>query len=421
MLKYFKHATPLAQIFYVLLSSVLIGVAIWAVWFYALRTPWTVLYGDLRAPEAATIIADLDKRKIPYRLSDGGGTIEVPADRADAIRVETEGNDLPLRGTTGFELFNKSDMGLTDFAQKINYQRALQGELARTIMGFDDVENARVHLALGEDRLFREDRITPKASVAVRMKAGQALSATVTSGIQRLIAAAVPQLEASDVVVIDETGTVTSVLLSPKIPHSPMIGAKQAIEAYYKARIEEAIDADWPGQQLGVAVRAELTDLATEPNGSDTVTHSWDIRARNFRLDVTLDPSRFSDVVPHDDLRAVVSTAIDGSGSRGDSVHFGPLPVEVAGDMPSSGMRNSVDEYPVTARSTGVPQIAPPEAFPRAGQSMLSIIMAGLGVIFIGLLARKWWRGHERLSPDEQRSFAQQLEHALERGEAENA
>ncbi len=122
------------QVFLALGTACVLCLVLGVVWFFGLRTTWAPLFTELRPADAATIVADLDRKKIAYRLADGGTEILVPADLVDSARLDVMTGDLPLKGTVGFELFNKSDVGLTDFAQKINYQRALQGELERTIM-----------------------------------------------------------------------------------------------------------------------------------------------------------------------------------------------------------------------------------------------------------------------------------------------
>lgn len=202
----FRAASPARQIQLIAIGVILIGGILAISWYFFLRTPYMPLFTNLRATDAATIVASLEQKKIPYHLADGGTTILVPAEAVDVARLNATTDDLPLKGTVGFELFNKSDMGLTDFAQKINYQRALQGELARTIMTLDGVDTARVHLSLGEDRIFRDDRVPPKASVTIRMQKGASLTGNVAQGVKRLIAAAVSNLDAANVVILDETG-----------------------------------------------------------------------------------------------------------------------------------------------------------------------------------------------------------------------
>jgi flagellar M-ring protein FliF len=138
-------------------------------YFLFLRPEYRVLYANLRATDASAIVAELDARGIAYRLRDGGTTILVSEDESDASRLAIAGSEAAAKGLVGFELFNESDMGLTNFAQKINYQRALQGELVRTIMMIDGVESARVHLAIPERALFRGERSLPKAAVTIAM------------------------------------------------------------------------------------------------------------------------------------------------------------------------------------------------------------------------------------------------------------
>src|SRR5262249_5495561 len=141
---------------------------------------------------------------------DGGATIRVPRDLVAKTRVGIANQDLPLKGTIGFELFSKSDLGLTEQAQRINYQRALQGELARTIMGMDSVDFAPVHLAIPEPTYSPGAGRPPRAAVSVQTRPGRQLSADTVRGIQRLVAATVPDLNVADVVVLDQAGRVVS-------------------------------------------------------------------------------------------------------------------------------------------------------------------------------------------------------------------
>jgi len=207
----FKTATSQQQILLAVGAAGLVSILLFLAWFYFLRTTYETLFTNMRMSDASAVVAEMDRKKIPYRLSNGGTTILVPSEKVDGARLDMMGGNIPLKSTVGFELFNKADLGLTDFAQKINYQRALQGELERTIMTLDGIESARVHLSLGEDRLFRDDQVAPKASVTVRMTNGRRLSEGAAQGVRRLVAAAVPKMDASDVVILDEEGQTVSV------------------------------------------------------------------------------------------------------------------------------------------------------------------------------------------------------------------
>lgn len=174
--------------------------------YWVMRPSYQALFTNLRPQDAATITAELDKQKINYKLESGGATILVPDSQVHSARIKVLGKDLPLSGTVGFELFNNADLGLTEFAQKVNYQRALQGELARTIMSLESVESARVHLALPDSGFLRRTGSKPKASVTVATKSSAVLEKSVIRGIQRLVAAAVPDLELADVAVLNQSG-----------------------------------------------------------------------------------------------------------------------------------------------------------------------------------------------------------------------
>ncbi|MEJ5989602.1 flagellar basal-body MS-ring/collar protein FliF [Ramlibacter sp. PS3R-8] len=180
-----------------------------AAW-WTLRVDYAVLFSDLRPQDAAVMAAELDKLKATYVLADAGATVMVDRAEVHTLRMKLMGRDLPLHGTVGLELFNNTDFGVTDFAQKINYQRALQGELTRTILSFPEIRDARVHLALPEQGLFKQNAARPKAALTLTVRAGQALRGEQVSGIQRLVAAAVPGLIAGEVTIVDQHGVALS-------------------------------------------------------------------------------------------------------------------------------------------------------------------------------------------------------------------
>lgn len=214
--------------------TAVVGGAGLAAWL-ALRPSYQVLARDLKPQDAAAVAAQLDKEKIPFRYDEPTSAILVPADDARAARVKLTSSDLRLQGVVGFELFNQSDFGLTEFAQKVNYQRALQGELARTIATLDAIELARVHLSLPETALFRRDRNRPKASVALFVRDGHALAPDVVKGIQRLVASAVPEMSATDVSVLDQRGA--SADARGVDSDDPQFALKHAVEQRYEHKI----------------------------------------------------------------------------------------------------------------------------------------------------------------------------------------
>lgn len=189
-------------------GAIIIALVAW--YFLALKPNYVVLYSGMRPAQAAAIVAILEEEGVRYQLGAGGSDILVPSRDADRLRLRLESSHAATGGLEGFELFNESDMGLTDFAQRIRYQRALQGEIARTIMLIQGVADARVHVSMPERSLFRSERRSAEAAVTLVMQTGAELSPVAIEGIQRLVAAAVSDLAATDVVVLDASGPVLS-------------------------------------------------------------------------------------------------------------------------------------------------------------------------------------------------------------------
>ena len=160
------------------------------------------LMKGLEAADAQTISAQLAAKKIPYLVSPDGASISVPADQVDAARLEVASHDTPHSGRIGFEIFDKVSWGQTEFDEKVNYQRALEGELERTIQTISNVKSARVHLVMATDSVFIDRERGAKASVTLRLRGGS-LSREELSSISRLVAGAVDELKPTDVVIID--------------------------------------------------------------------------------------------------------------------------------------------------------------------------------------------------------------------------
>jgi flagellar M-ring protein FliF len=200
-----KNQWPIIVAVFATLCAILIA---W--YFLAIKQDYAVLYRDLRPQEAASIVTQLESDGVSYRLADGGSQISVPVDEADAIRLKLISAGVGAGAHDGFELFDDSDMGLTEFAQKIRYQRALQGELARTIMTMEGVLEARVHILIPDRGLFRGDRPPAEAAVTLVTRTPGQETAAQIEGVQRLVAASVADLKVSDVVVLNARGEVIS-------------------------------------------------------------------------------------------------------------------------------------------------------------------------------------------------------------------
>lgn len=234
-------------------SAIVVLLAVLSYW--ALSPAYQVLFSDLDPQDGSAIIAELERMKIPYQLEDGGRSILIEGDQVYKTRLKLMGKGINLKGTVGFEIFNESEFGMTDFAQKINYQRALQGEIARTIMGLDEVMSARVHLTVPESGLLKKGDAQAKASITVATKAGQTLNKEQVAGIQRMVAAAIPQIEPSAVTILDSRGV--ALTKAPAKDGQGMVdaegrlGLKQQTETYLTQKVVGILDqALGPGRAI---------------------------------------------------------------------------------------------------------------------------------------------------------------------------
>ncbi|MEZ5661353.1 MAG: flagellar basal-body MS-ring/collar protein FliF [Burkholderiaceae bacterium] len=170
------------------------------------QVDYRVLFANLDDRDGGAIIAELAKSNIPYQFSNGGSAILVPADQVHAARLKLAAQGMPRGGTVGFELMDTPRFGMTQFQERLNYQRALEGELSRTIESLQSIQSARVHLALPQDNGFLRRQQTPSASVVVHIAAGLELDSAQAQAITRLVAASVPRLGADAVSIVDQDG-----------------------------------------------------------------------------------------------------------------------------------------------------------------------------------------------------------------------
>lgn len=180
---------------------VVLGVAWWVQ-----RPLFRPLFTNLGEQDAAAIVDALRAEKVPFELEDGGRAVLVPASKLYELRLALASRGLPEGGGVGFELFDRQTLGQTDFLQRLNYQRAMQGELGRTIAQLGGVESARVHIAMPERSLFVSEERRPSASVVVKLAPGRSLARAQIDGIVHLVASSVEGLEAEAVTVVDESG-----------------------------------------------------------------------------------------------------------------------------------------------------------------------------------------------------------------------
>jgi flagellar M-ring protein FliF len=246
----------------ILLSAVVAALALtgW-LFFLASRSNDQVLFSDLDSRDAAAIVTELKRMKVPFQIGDDGAKILVDGKVVHEVRLSLMSRGVPISGGVGFEIFDNKDVGMTESMQKINYQRALQGELARTIMANEQLKSARVHLVVEEGGLFSRDKAHPKAAVSVVLKPGAHLSNDQILGIQRLVAAAVPGLDAAQVTITDQRGIALSAEVDADASGAPATGKlrlKKQADDYLTRKVSEVLDrAFGPGQAI-VSVDATL-------------------------------------------------------------------------------------------------------------------------------------------------------------------
>jgi flagellar M-ring protein FliF len=421
---------PQRQILLVVGSLVIFGFAFGAIYFVFLRQPDAILFSNLRAADAATIVADLDKKKVPYHLADDGTTILVAQNQVDTTRLGLLSEDLPLRGTVGFELFNKSDIGLTEFAQKINYQRALQGELARTIMAMDAVDTARVHLSLPDATIFQDDKREPKASIALTLKPGRQLSPGSVRGIQRLVAAAVSDLNISNVVVLDGDGQVISSDVvevdTPLDVSSPETPSRHAAETYYDDKVRQALAATYPDHTFTIKVTAKSPDgtpdsgpSAEDTAASDGVFAAWTPEMRKFPLKVEIGDATARDNETTRNIRTAAGSAISENPSLGDEISVTSQVMATQGRGNDYGV---VGNDTATAYKVSKTGPALPDPFSKFPWPVLWIIIAVAIAIGGGSAVarmRRTDREPRQLTDAERRAFVSRFHALLEQGEGD--
>jgi len=198
--------------------------------------PYRSVYAGMAEKDAASVVELLQKEHIPYRL-EAGGTVMVPEDQVYQVRLKLAGQGVTPSSNTGFEIFDKSnEFGLSDFTRKINLQRALQGELARTIEVMPHVNSARVHLVLPKESAFAKRDRKATASVMLQLTGNQRLAKKSVIAIQNLVAASIPYLDKNNVTVVDSSGT----LLSSNEKEAPMSEGQTMQE--YQSKLEQRME-----------------------------------------------------------------------------------------------------------------------------------------------------------------------------------
>ncbi|HEP0306022.1 flagellar basal-body MS-ring/collar protein FliF [Providencia rettgeri] len=217
--------------------SIIVALLLW------LRSPdYRVLLSNLSAKDGGDIVGQLTQMNVPYQIADNGSAILVPADKVHELRLKLAQSGLPKGGNTGFELLDKEQFGISQFSEQINYQRALEGELSRTIESLSPVQSARVHLAIPKPTLFVREQKLPTASVTVGLLPGRMLDEGQISAIVHMVSSSVTGLTASNVIIVDQAGRLlTNNDNSQQSVNSAQIKMTKEMESHLKQRIEDIL------------------------------------------------------------------------------------------------------------------------------------------------------------------------------------
>jgi len=300
-----------------------------AAWLWNQQPDMKVLYGNLSDRDGGAIIAALQQMNIPYKFTDGGAIL-VPGGRVHEARLQLAAQGLPKGGSVGFELMESQKLGTSQFQEQVNYQRGLEGELARTIQALAAVESARVHLGLSKPSVFLKDQQKPTASVLVNLRPGHSLDRGQVSAIVHLVSNSVPDLPPKNVSVVDQQGN----LLSDP-PHDPngMLDEDQLkyvrdVEQNMRRRVEDILAPVLGAENVRAEITAEL-DFTRGERANETYKPNQDPNAA-----------------------AVRSTQISQSTTR-DGTKDGGVPGALSNQPPADA------KAPITAPKAGAPGAAP--------------------------------------------------------------
>ncbi len=241
--------------------------------FWLQRPEYTLLFADMDPEAASDVVSRLKNAKVPYVIDGGGKAIRVPATKVDELRLEFASEGLPSSGRIGFEIFDRTAFGATEFLEQVNYRRALEGEIARTISTLSEVSSARVHIAMSRQSLFVSREQPAKASVVLKLRASRPLSAATVQGITNLVASSVEGLRPESVVIMDSFGRP---LARPQAGEEEPLGTvqverQQRLERDLTSKVMALLEPVVGAESVRVNVSARL-DASSE----ESTAEEWD-------------------------------------------------------------------------------------------------------------------------------------------------
>ncbi len=223
---------------------------------------FSVLYSQLEPQDASQIIEKLKEKQFDYELKDEGSTILIEKSKVYQTRLDLAAEGLPETSVVGYEIFDKTNLGMSEFVQKLNYRRALEGELSRTITNMDEITKARVHIVIPEKVLFKKDQKDPTASITLSLRSGRSISRLNVEGIQNLVAGSVEGMEPDNVMIVDQRGRVLSEKKSDKSTIAGLTATQYEqqmnVEKYLSGKVQSMLDGVLGPGNSEVRVNADL-------------------------------------------------------------------------------------------------------------------------------------------------------------------
>ncbi|CAG2133618.1 flagellar basal-body MS-ring/collar protein FliF [Cupriavidus plantarum] len=241
------------------------------------RAPdYKVLYSNLSERDGGSVIASLQQMNVPYKFAEGGGAVMVPADKVHETRLRLASQGLPKSGTAGMELMDNQKFGISQFAEQVNYQRGLEGELSRSIESIAAVQSARVHLAIPKPTLFVRERQKPTASIVLQLYPGRAIDEGQVAAISHLVSSSVPELTPKSISIVDQHGNLLSGNNDRSLDATQLKFVQQ-IEQNYVKRVEAILAPIVGKDNVHAQVTADVdfstvehTDESYKPNQDPT-------------------------------------------------------------------------------------------------------------------------------------------------------
>ncbi|GJG94159.1 flagellar basal-body MS-ring/collar protein FliF [Cupriavidus pauculus] len=255
-------------------AALVAAIAVGVMW--SRQPDYKVLYTNLSERDGGAVIQSLQQMNVPYKFAEGGGAVMVPSDKVAETRLRLASQGLPKSGTTGMELMDNQKFGISQFAEQVNYQRGLEGELARSIESIGAVQSARVHLAIPKPTLFVRERQKPTASVVLQLYPGRAVDEGQVAAITHLVSSSVPELTPKSISIVDQHGNLLSGS-SDRSMDATQLKYVQQVEQSYVKRVESILAPILGKDNVHAQVTADVdfasvehTDESFKPNQDPT-------------------------------------------------------------------------------------------------------------------------------------------------------